>query len=603
MPQPPATPQTAAPAAPAAPPARWAARDAGADDVAAVVAATGLSETMARVLVGRGVTSQSAAAFLQPSLKSLPDPSRLAGLDEAVSVIEHSIKGGAPIGVFGDYDVDGVTSTTLLTNFFRDCGIDTACTIPDRLVEGYGMSRAGVDRLVDAGCKLVVTVDCGVTNHDEILYARERGVEVVVVDHHTVPIELPKAASVINPHRADCSRGSEMLCAVGVTFNLAMALRRRLRDQGWFSSTRPEPDLKTSLDLVALGTVADVVPLVGENRVLVHNGLKALKIGARPGMRALLAVAGVDVSRVDAGDLGFQLGPRVNAAGRLGDAMKGVELLQSSGAASEQLAALLDAENQARRAIEKEIVAAAIAQVEASPALRHAKATVVGDERWHPGVVGIVASRLVDRFARPAIVIGTGGRGSARSIEAYHLYDALSRVASDLGGLCGGVVVGFGGHAHAAGVRIADGGLDRFRDAVLRDADAALRPEDLHRTQLHDGAISGDDLRLDAVKGIGVAAPFGRKNPEPAFVLEGVRLRNIKVLKGEHLKGSVDPRSFGPTGHRDVGFVDVIAFGAAARAEEWEGPVDLLAVPDLNVYNGTTSVQLRVRDFKKAGQR
>jgi single-stranded-DNA-specific exonuclease len=343
---------------------------------------------------------------------------------------------------------------------------------------------------------------------------------------------------------------------------------------------------------------------VGENRILVHNGLKALKLGARPGMRALLEVAGVDVSRVDAGDLGYQLGPRVNAAGRLGDAMKGVELLQSSGAQAKNLAALLDAENQARRAIEKEIVAAAIAQIEASPALKNAKATVVGDERWHPGVVGIVASRLVDRYARPAIVVGSGGRGSARSIEAYHLYDALARVAADLGGVGGDdnqVVRGFGGHAHAAGVRIADGGFDRFRDAVMRDAEASLNAEDLFRTNFHDGVISGDDLRFDAVKGISVAAPFGRKNPEPAFVLEGVTLRNIKVLKGEHLKGSIDPRSFGADGHRAVGFIDVIAFGAAPRASEWEGPVDLLAVPDLNSFNGTTSVQLRVRDFKRSG--
>ena len=591
---PPTTLPTTLPPLPRAP-QRWQARDVDDADLALVQQATGLPTALSRVLVGRGVTSSAGArAYLQPSLKSLPDPARLAGLDAAVDVIQHSIDHDVPIGVFGDYDVDGVTSTTLLTDFFRAVGVKTACTIPDRLIEGYGLSRAGVDRLVDAGCKLLVTVDCGVTNHDEILYARNRGIEVVVVDHHTVPVELPKAAAVINPHRLDCTRGSEMLCAVGVTFNLVMALRRRLRDQGWFSSSRPEPDLKDALDLVALGTVADVVPLVGENRILVHHGLKALQMGKRPGLQALLQVAGVDVSRVDAGDIGFQLGPRVNAAGRLGDAMKGVQLLQSNAADAVALAALLDAENHARRAIEKDIVAAAIKQVEQSVTLRAARAIVVGDERWHPGVVGIVASRLTERFGRPAIVFGEGGRGSARSIEAFHMYDALRSVTADLGT---DVVAGFGGHAHAAGVRLALGGFERFRDAMLAYAERTLQPEDLQRVSFHDGAIGPETMHKDVIQQLAVAAPFGRKNPEPCFVVPGVRLRNIKVIKSEHLKGSIDPRSFG-TGA--VGFVDVIAFGAAARAAEWEEPVDLLAVPELNEFRGNTTVQLRVRDFRRA---
>ena len=564
--------------------------------VDAVIDSTGLPEPLARVLVGRGVSSGAAAtSYLQPSLKHLPDPLRLAGIDVALERIHHSIKNDEPIGVFGDYDVDGVTSTTLLTDFFENCGIKTACTIPDRLVEGYGLSRAGVDRLADAGCKLLVTVDCGVTNHDEILYAKQRGIDVVVVDHHTVPVELPKAVAVINPHRLDCTRGSEMLCAVGVTFNLAIALRRVLRDQGWFSSTRPEPDLKDALDLVALGTVADVVPLVGENRVLVHAGLKALRMGKRPGLAALLAVANVDVSRVAAGDLGFQLGPRINAAGRLGDAIQGVQLLRSAPAEAERLAGVLDLENKARRDLEKRIVAEAIKQVEGSLTLRAAKAIVVGNEDWHPGVVGIVASRLVDRFGRPAIVVGAGGRGSGRSIEAFQLHDALRAVVIDVGSE---VLTGFGGHAHAAGVRIAPGGFERFRDSVLAYAERTLVVDDLRRMAWHDGVITGTDLMFDAVNGLNVAAPFGRKNPEPLFVIEHVRMRGVKVLKEEHLKGSIDPRSFNLAGQRGPGFLDVIAFGAASRAREWEGPIDLLATPEVREYNGVQSVQLRVRDFK-----
>ena len=557
----------------------------------AVAAAAAVSEPLARVIVGRGIKDAAGAeAYLKPTLKALPEPSRLAGLDAALERLEHSIKADEVVGVFGDYDVDGVTSTTLLTDFFESVGVKTACTIPDRLKEGYGLSRAGVDRLKDAGCKLLVTVDCGVTNHDEILYARDQGLDVVVVDHHTVPVELPKATAVINPHRDDCTRGSEMLCAVGVTFNLAVALRRRLRELHWFSSTRPEPDLKDALDLVALGTVADVVPLVGENRILVHNGLIALRQGKRPGMQALLDVAGVDLNRVGAGTLGFQLGPRVNAAGRLGDAMQGVELLKRGSLRALELARALDAENASRRNIEKAITAEAIAQVEGSALLRDSRVVVVGNESWHPGVVGIVASRLVDRFGRPAVVIGEGGRGSGRSIERFHLYDALRTVSADVGT---SVLAGFGGHAHAAGVRLAPGGLERFRDALINHAASVLNEEDLRRVAIHDGVLDGSALTFRQIEAFSRAAPFGRKNSEPSFVVEGVRLRGIRTIGDGHLKASLDPHSIpgAPTG-----LVDVIAFGAGPRIAEWQGPT-----PELNEWRGQVSVQLRVRDFRPAG--
>ena len=329
--------------------------------------------------------------------------------------------------------------------------------------------------------------------------------------------------------------GSEMLCAVGVTFNLAMAIRRRLRDRGYFSATRPEPDLKEALDLVALGTVADVVPLVGENRVLVHGGLKMLRMGKRAGMRALLQVAGVNGLDVAASDLGFQLGPRINAAGRLGDAMQGVKLLKSEGEAAAQLAAVLDAENRSRRDIEKKIVEDAIRQVEQSALLRSAKAIVVADDSWHPGVVGIVASRLVDRFGRPAVVIGQGGRGSGRSIERYHLYDGLRAVKAEIGD----ALAGFGGHAHAAGVRVAAGGIDRFRDALLNHADAALSPTDLRKVAVHDGLLPGDGFIACFI------ADRLRKTGERAGAvgLRGIGGRHLRKRRLRHSNRS-DERQF-----------------------------------------------------------
>jgi single-stranded-DNA-specific exonuclease len=585
---PPSSPPLARPAL------SWSERSVDPDVVMAIARVHSLPPAVARVLVGRGVSSLEAAGpYLRPTLQALPDPMRLAGIEAAVERIVHALLSEERIGVFGDYDVDGVTSTTLLSEFLERLGASVSWTIPDRLVEGYGLSRAGVDRLVAAGCRLLITVDCGVMNHDEVSYAAERGADVIVVDHHTVPVSLPRALSVINPHRADCLRGSEMLCAVGVTFNLALAVRRRLRERGFFSATRPEPDLREALDLVALGTVADVVPLVGENRVLVHAGLKTLRHGKRPGMRALLEVAGVDPTQVAAGDLGFQVGPRVNAAGRLGDAMQGVTLLRSvDPGATRAMAAALDAENAARRDIEKKIVAEAIAEVERSAALRAGHAVVVGNESWHPGVVGIVASRLVDRFGRPAIVVGTGGRGSARSVERYHLHDALTRIKAEVGD----VLQGFGGHHHAAGVRLAPGGLDRFRDAVLADAARTLRPEDLRRVAHHDGVLSLGELGFGLLEHLQAAAPFGRSNPEPLFVVPGVRLKGIRIVGGSHLKGTIDPASL-PAGNRHER-IDVIAFGASDREHEWHGAVDILGVPEVNEFNGARTVQLRLRDFR-----
>jgi single-stranded-DNA-specific exonuclease len=556
--------------------------------VDAVARGVNVPPALARVIVGRGVPDVAAAqTYLQPQLKHLPDPLGLAGVDTALDRVLSAIKNGERIGVFGDYDVDGVTSTVLLSEFLERCGAQVSSTIPDRLVEGYGLSRAGVDRLAAAGASLIITVDCGVTAHDEIAYANAKGLDVVVIDHHTVPVTLPRAVSVINPHRADCQRGSEMLCAVGVTFNLCLAIRRALRDRGFFHPvTRPEPDLKDALDLVALGTVADVVPLVGENRVLVSNGLRALRQGKRAGMRALLDVARQDIAQVDAGTLGFQLGPRVNAAGRLGDAMKAVRLLRADDDTDAlRLAAQLDAENGARKDLEKQIVAAAIRQVEESRLLRSAPLLVVGDESWHPGVVGIVASRLVDRFGRPAVVVGEGGRGSGRSIERFHLYEGL-RAVSQLPD--GGGLEGFGGHAHAAGVRVKKGMLERFREALIEHASHVLSAEDLHKVMPYDGELTIADVDLALCRALDQAAPFGRKNPEPTFLFKGIRPTAVREVGVGHLKAVVE-------GSR---YVELIAFGAADRASLFHGPIDVLATPEINEFRGAQTLQLRVKDLR-----
>jgi single-stranded-DNA-specific exonuclease len=565
--------------------ARWKEREASADVSRRLAADLRQPEPVARVLVGRGIdATDTARRFLAPTLKDLPDPSRLRDMDAAVERLLHALDKGEKVGIFGDYDVDGVTSTTLLWDFLGAVGAEVTATVPDRLREGYGLSRAGVDRLVEEGAKLIVTVDCGVTAHEEVDYACDKGVDVIVIDHHTVPVTLPRAVAVINPHRPDCDSGAHHLCAVGVTFNLCLALRRTLRARGWFTSTRPEPDLRHAVDLVALGTVADVVPLIDDNRILVSFGLRVIGGGGRPGMRALLDVAKVDPARLGAGHLGFQLGPRINAAGRLGDAMTAVRLLRSDHPAEAlRLAEGLDAENAARRDLERRITEEAIAQATSSAALSAARIVVVGSEQWHPGVVGIVASRLVERFGKPAVVVGEGGRGSGRSIPKFHLYDALLAVSEHL--------AGFGGHQHAAGVRVPEGGFERFRDELIAHTEATLSADALGRVHVYDGVLNVDQLDTDLVASLQVAAPYGRNNPEPVFRFNGVQPTALRELNGGHFKALVSERPR----------IEAIQFGAIERIEEFSGHIDILATPEINEWRGSRTLQLRLRDFAAAG--
>ena len=335
---------------------KWECRSGDASTATELSRQLGIGPFLSQVLVNRDVNNCDAAeAYLDPRLQSLPDPDALAGMNDAVLRLESAVLKKETVGVFGDYDVDGVTSTAVLSEFLRACGLEVVTTIPNRLIEGYGLSEAGVVRLADAGAQLIVTVDCGVTAHDEISFAKSQGIDVIVIDHHTVPVTLPEAVAVINPHRDDCTRKAEHLCAAAVTFNLCAAFRRHLRNKNYFSDL-PEPDLRPLLDLVALGTVADVVPLIEDNRVFVRHGLRMISRQQRPGFTALLEVAEIVPQRVSSGHLAFQLGPRVNAAGRLSDAGLAVTLFQTTNLKeARSLARRLDQENQARRALEKQI--------------------------------------------------------------------------------------------------------------------------------------------------------------------------------------------------------------------------------------------------------
>jgi single-stranded-DNA-specific exonuclease len=538
----------------------------------------------ARILAARGHADPGAAgAFLEARLADLPDPFAMKGMRAAVDRIARALAAGERIACYGDYDVDGVTSTALLAGFLRAAGGDVVTYTPHRLTEGYGLNAAAVGKLAAQGVKLLVTLDCGITSVEEVRAATAAGVETVVVDHHTVPVELPQAAAILNPHQPGCGYPSKELAAVGVTFALVMALRKALREAGRFGAERPEPNLKEALDLVALGTVADVVPLVGANRILVKWGLEELARTRRPGLDALKRVAGIAKGApVGAGQVGFRLAPRINAAGRLDDGGRGVRLmLTTDGREAAALAEELDRENQARQELERQILEEAIADG-AARVKAGAHGLVLHRAGWHPGVVGIVASRIVERFHRPAVLVGAldgVGKGSGRSIEGFHLYDALAACAEHL--------VRFGGHKHAAGVTIAPEAVPAFRDAFEAHAARVIAPEDLVPRTRIDGWIATGDVGERAAADLAKLGPFGAGHPEPVWALRGPAARARKIgADGRHLKMLLG------------GGVDAIGFGMGDRLDACAGEVEAAFTIGFDEWDGVRRVQLKLKDLR-----
>lgn len=549
-----------------------------------IARALDLPPALAQLLVARGIADVEAAGrFLKPELSHMPSPFLMAGLDAAAERVRAAITQGERVALYGDYDVDGVTSSSLLAGFLRHHGVAPRVYIPHRLREGYGLNHEAIDTLADEGTQLLITLDCGITAADEIARANEAGMDVIVVDHHTCPLELPPAYATLNPHQPHCAYPEKVLAAVGVCFNLIVGVRKKLRDAGLYADRFTEPNLREALDLVALGTIADMVPLTGVNRMLAWFGLAEMRRVRRPGLRALMEVSGVRPSRVCGQDVAFRLGPRINAAGRLDDASVGVRLLTAETAeAARPLAERLDVANGDRRRIEAEVFKEAAEQAEALA--RDAHVLVVHDDGWHPGVVGIVASKLVERFELPAVVIGEGGRGSARTAGALHLYDALNACREHL--------VKFGGHRAAAGLRIESAHIPVFRaslDAAVARAksagvDATIPLEydlDLEAAQV-DMTFARDIARLE---------PFGVGNAEPTFRLLGMGVREHRIVGQHHLKLRL---------HGGARPLDAIAFRFGDRAAEVErcGALDLACHVEVSEFGGYERVELRVRDLR-----
>jgi single-stranded-DNA-specific exonuclease len=535
----------------------------------------GLSEPVAVTLVRRGYrTPEQARAFLAAD-ESHP-PSEFAGMGEAVELVQAAIAAGRRITVHGDFDVDGVCATTVMVSALRGLGADCDWFIPNRIEDGYGLSNENVRRLAGRGTGLLLTVDCGITCGEQVRLAKELGMEVIVTDHHQPQVELPDCR-ILHPEISDYPFKS--LCGTAVAWKLACALREG-------GNSLPSPPA-ADLDLVALATVADVVPLVGENRALVRKGLAEVRRAKRPGIRALLEAAKCDPERLDEGDLGFRLAPRINAAGRLYRADAGVELfLTEDEGRARAIAEELSRANSERRATEREVDAAAeAARRELPDHLREAHGLVVAGQDWHPGVVGIVASRLVERHRRPVVVISLGeegeGRGSGRSIPGFDLLAALEA--------CGEHLEGFGGHRAAAGLTIRAEEVAAFQEAFAANANEALAPEDLRRTEKVDAISGGVGLGLELAEELRQLAPFGMGNPGVRLLVPSARVSDVRAMgEGKHARFSLHSGS-----HRALG----VAFGRSSLGVEDEDLLDASVRLEVNHWNGSVEPRVVLREL------
>jgi single-stranded-DNA-specific exonuclease len=534
-----------------------------------------LPEALAALLVQRGQhEAESARHYQRPALGALSDPATLAGMAEAVAAIAATVRAGGTIMVHGDYDVDGQCATALLTRALRAAGAHVVPFVPHRLRDGYDFGPAGLAAGQAAGASLVVTCDCGITAVDTVQLARSAGIGVVVTDHHLPGDVLPPAIAVIDPQRPDDTSGLTTLCGTGIAFKLVQALVPALG--------LPANLPYYLLDLVALATVADVVPLQGENRILVKHGLRLLGDSAWPGLRGLVQASGLGGREVRAGHCGFILGPRLNAAGRIGDAMDGLRLLLSDDPAeASTLASRLDGLNTERQALDQRILDEALEQVERSADLERDAGFVLAGEGWHPGVVGIVASRVVERYGRPAFLIafdGDVGKGSGRSISRFDLHSALLA--------CGDLLERFGGHHMAAGLTIRRGNLDAFRERFAGLARERLTPDDLGPEQRVDLEVGLADMTHELERLCRYLEPCGTGNASPVFGVRGVRLAGRSRVGAGHLKGVLDDgRSRLPA----------IGFQWADRVP-WlgEAPVDAAFRLECNEWNGQVTLQARL---------
>lgn len=547
-----------------------------------ISAKLGILPITAGLLVNRGINStQDAEAFLCASLSDLPSPFLMKGMEEAVERLCRCVRKKEKIAVYGDYDVDGITATSLLTGFLRALGCDVIYYIPDRFKEGYGVNSQALRVLKQKQVALVISVDCGITAVDEVAQARALGMDFIVTDHHSFLGQLPEAVAVLNPRQTDCGYPGKEVAGVGVAFNLALALRRTLREEGFFETTA-EPNMGDFLDLVSLGTVSDRVPVENVNRIMLKEGLKRMRSPKRPGLQALKDVSGIG-DGIEIFDLGFRLGPRINAAGRLDSADKAVELLLSdSREEAFSLAKFLDERNSKRREIEDGILRDATRMVESMPEHSNSNSLVLSSREWHRGVVGIVASSIAGSYGKPAFLISVDengvGRGSGRSFGGINIFSVLSK--------CEDLLMEFGGHAYAAGVTVLEKKIGLFRERFSEELrKSGQKPES--RLNI-DSEITLASISDTLVSEIETLSPFGEGNPEPLFLSRTVRVMDQNLLRNQHVRFRV---------RKNGSVLNCIWFYASRK--RLPEKMDLVFALRFNVRNGRREPRLFIKDARE----
>jgi len=539
-------------------------------------------EIFARVLAIRGIHSiKNSTSFFSPDLNLLHDPFLMLHMEKAAEAVTQQIQAGKKIVVFGDYDVDGTTGASMLYLFLKSLGADPLVYIPNREKEGYGLSELGVDFAAENGTDLLITCDCGINAHDAVSYANKKEIQVIITDHHISGNTVPDAYAILNPKQPGCSYPFKELCGGGVTFKLAHAVTQMMNVDSRYATKH--------LDLIALGTTADIVPIVDENRIIVFHGLQLIRNTEKPGLRALLDTSNLENKELTVGRLVYWIAPRINAAGRMGDANRAVKLLTSNDFfESLRLSKELDRANRTRQVIQKNILDEAIAKINSEVVLETDRAIVLWKEGWHPGIIGIVCSKIKEEYYRPVVIIamdGNMGKGSARSITGFDLYDTLSK--------CSDLLEDFGGHPMAAGLNIQVDRLEDFRKTFIRLANESLAPEDLVNTLDIDGEMNLHVINGRFMNFLKKLAPYGPGNIRPLFIS-----RNIQVSGSPRLVGNGEHLKF--TARQDDVSYDTIGFNLSKHYEQLirGESIDIVYVVEENEWKGQKTVQLNLRDIK-----
>lgn len=568
------------------PTTRWILKEPGKKDISDLLSKEfGIHPIISQLLTNRDIFDlEEAHRYLYPSLYDLHSPFLMQDMKQGINRLMQAIHRGEKVVIYGDYDADGITSVAILYKFIKEVTPHVSYYIPDRVTEGYGLKIPVIDRFKADNISLIITVDCGISDVEQIAYARSIGIETIVLDHHEIADQLPDAAAVINPNREDCHFPFKYLAGVGIAYNFLIALRGTLRKEGFWKD-REYPNLKEYLDIVALGTIGDIAPLLDENRIFAKIGLELITEGKRPGIKALKEISGIDGQLIDSFKASFGLIPRINAAGRIASPLDAVELLLTDNIdEARKLAAKLDAYNRRRQSMEKNILSDILEKIGNNPDLEKMNALVFASDKWHPGVVGIVASRLVDLFSRPAFVISLNngvGKGSGRSISDFNIYKGIQQ--------CAPLLLSYGGHYRAAGISIKEDDIEEFAcllDEIIRND---LQTHELISHTLIDTECELQDINLNLIDQIALLAPFGCQNPEPVLCARNIKISSPSIVGNNHLKmrlNNSNGMSCNSIWFNMGKYLNVLA-GAK---------LDVVFSPQINYWNGATDIQLKMKD-------